>query len=108
MKLSDLKNDDDLLGEQLGADPAFRAEWERTALARAVALELVRYRAEHGLSQRALAERLGMKQPNVARLELGEINPKIETLMLLSSRLGLEFKIDIRPEAEPELVVAAV
>ena len=47
-----------------------------------------------------------MKQPNVARLELGEINPKIETLMLLSSRLGLEFTIDIRPETQPELVVA--
>lgn len=49
-----------------------------------------------------------MKQPNVARLELGEINPKIETLMVLSSRLGLEFKIHIRPETEPELVVAPV
>ena len=106
MKLSDLKNDDDLLAEQLESDSEFRAQWDRTALARAVALEVVRYRAGHGLSQRALAERLGMKQPNIARLELGEINPKIETLMLLSSRLGLEFKIDIRPEAEPELVVA--
>ena len=48
-----------------------------------------------------------MKQPNIARLELGEINPKIETLMLLSSRLGLTFNIGIRPEAEPELVVVS-
>jgi ribosome-binding protein aMBF1 (putative translation factor) len=107
MKLSDLKTNDQLLADRLESEPELRAEWERTALARAVALELVRYRAQHGLSQRELAERLGMKQPNVARLELGEINPKIETLMLLSSRLELEFKIDIRPETEPELVVAA-
>jgi DNA-binding XRE family transcriptional regulator len=107
MKLSDLKTNGQLLAERLESEPELRAEWERTALARAVALELVRYRAQHGLSQRGLAERLGMKQPNVARLELGEINPKMETLMLLSSRLELEFKIDIRPETEPELVVAA-
>lgn len=32
-------------------DPEFRAEWERTALARAVANEVVRYRIEHGLTQ---------------------------------------------------------
>jgi ribosome-binding protein aMBF1 (putative translation factor) len=108
MKPSDLKNDDELLAEHLKSDPGFREVWERTALARAVALEVVRYRAEHGLSQRALADRLGMKQPNAARLELGEINPKIETLMMLSTRLGLEFTIRIRPETEPELVVAPV
>lgn len=108
MKPSDLKNDDELLAEHLKSDPGFREEWERTALARAVALEVVRYRAEHGLSQRALADRLGMKQPNAARLELGEINPKIETLMMLSTRLGLQFTIRIRPETEPELVVAPV
>lgn len=105
MKVSDLRTNDEVLAEQLRSDPESRAEWERTALARAVAVEVVRFRAEHGLSQRALAERLGMKQPNVARLELGEINPRIETLMLLSSRLGLEFTIDIRPETQPELVV---
>jgi ribosome-binding protein aMBF1 (putative translation factor) len=108
MKPSDLKNDGELFAEHLKSDPGFREEWERTALGRAVAIELVRYRAEHGLSQRALADRLGMKQPNIARLELGEINPKIETLMVLSSRLVLEFTIRIRPETEPELVVAPV
>lgn len=107
MDLTGFRDSRDVLEEKLASDPDFRAEWERTALARAVAIEIVRYRAEHGLSQRALADSLGMKQPNIARLELGEINPKIETLMLLSSRLGLEFKIDIRPEAEPELVVSA-
>jgi hypothetical protein len=41
----------DLLTEQL-RDPAFRDRWERTApLARAVAIGVVAYRAEHGLSQ---------------------------------------------------------
>jgi transcriptional regulator with XRE-family HTH domain len=38
-----------------------------------------------------------MKQPQVARLELGEVNPSIETLMRVSAQLGIEFTIDVRP-----------
>jgi transcriptional regulator with XRE-family HTH domain len=101
MKLSELKTNDELIAEQLRADPSFRAEWERTALARAVAVAIVRYRGEHDLSQRELAERLGMKQPQVARLELGEVNPGIDTLMRISAQLGIEFTIDVRPAGTP-------
>jgi transcriptional regulator with XRE-family HTH domain len=97
MKLSEMKTNDELIAEQLRTDPAFRAEWERTALARAVAVAIVRYRGDHDLSQRDLAQRLGMKQPQVARLELGEVNPSMDTLMRIASRLGIEFTIDVRP-----------
>ncbi len=38
MKLSDLMIGHELLEEQLASDPAFRAEWERTALARGIAV----------------------------------------------------------------------
>jgi transcriptional regulator with XRE-family HTH domain len=85
------------IAEQLRTDPEFRAEWERTALARAVAIAIVRYRTQHDLSQRELADRLSMKQPQVARLELGEVNPSMDTLMRISARLGIEFTIDVRP-----------
>jgi transcriptional regulator with XRE-family HTH domain len=97
MKLSDMEAADELLAEQLQADTVFRAEWERTALARAVAVAVVRYRAERNLSQRDLARLLGTKQPQVARLELGEVNPGIDTLMRLASGLGMELTIDVRP-----------
>ena len=101
MKLSELKTNDQLIAEQLRTDPEFRAEWERTAFGRAVAVAVIRYRAEHDLSQRDLADRLGMKQPQVARLELGEVNPSIDTLMRISSQLGIEFTIDVRPAGAP-------
>lgn len=101
MKLSEMKTNDELIAEQLCTDPKFRAEWERTALARAVAVAVVRYRAQHDLSQRELAGRLGMKQPQVARLELGEINPGIDTLVRISAQLGIEFTIDVRPAGTP-------
>jgi transcriptional regulator with XRE-family HTH domain len=42
-----------------------------------------------------------MKQPQVARLELGEVNPGIDTLMRISAQLGIEFTIDVRPAGSP-------
>jgi len=104
MKLSDMITHDQLLEEEL-QDPAFRTEWERTALARAVAIQVVRFRGERRLTQKALAESLGMKQPQIARLESGEHNPSIETLARLAGVMGVEFNIDIRPHGRrPRLV----
>lgn len=96
MNLSEMKNSEQVLAEQL-KNPVFREEWERTAVARAVAARVVAYRAEHGLSQAALARELGVSQPLVARLETGEHEPTFGTLTRPARRLGLEFHIDITP-----------
>lgn len=87
---------EDLLGQQL-EDPGFREDWEKTALARSVADQVIRYRIEHDLSQRALAQKLGVSQAVVGRLELGEHEPKISTLSRLAQKLGLRFSIEIHP-----------
>jgi ribosome-binding protein aMBF1 (putative translation factor) len=97
MKASDLPTTGEVLSGAL-RDEAFRRESERTALAGAVALRLVEYRAEHGLSQRALAAKLGMKQPAIARLEAGDHTPSIDTLVRLSRGLGMRFRLEITPE----------
>ena len=39
-----------------------------------------------------------MQQPAIARLEAGDYNPSMETLMRLSQGLGIDFHIDITPE----------
>jgi ribosome-binding protein aMBF1 (putative translation factor) len=96
MKLSDLESSDKVLARQL-KDPVFRAEWERTTVARAVATRVIEYRAQHRITQTELARRLGMKQPAVARLEAGEHNPSLDTLARLSSALGIDFHIRVTP-----------
>src|SRR5438094_603170 len=85
-------------------EPAFREHWEKTALARAVALRLVSYRVDHKLSQMQLAKRLGMKQPAVARLEAGETTPAWATLGRLSDKLGIEFVVGITPLRRKSMV----
>jgi len=90
----------ELREERLQRDPVFRGEWERTALARAVALRVLGYRIDHGLTQTALAEILGMRQSAIARLELGEQNPRVETLLRLSEVLGMEFLLHVTPAGQ--------
>lgn len=103
LRLSDLKTSDDVLAEHL-EDPEFRKEWNRTALARAVGIRLLRYRAKMGMTQGELAKKIGLKQPAIARLEAAEKNPTWETLARLSEALGIEFVVDIAPRKRKTLV----
>jgi len=89
---------DEVLAELLATNSAFRAEFERAKMASAVALAVFTYRTDRGLSQRALADMLGMRQPQVARIEAGEVNPTMDTLTRLSKALGLHVTIDITPD----------
>lgn len=94
---------EEVLAEEL-RDPEFRAAWERTALARWLAIEVAHYRSVHDLSQRQLAKRLGVHQSDVARMEVGEHTPSLERLIRVASGLDIELMIDICPEKrEPSL-----
>lgn len=101
------KTFDFLLTEGQLADPSFRAEWQRLAPAREFAATLLRYRAEHKLSQRALAKKLGVSQPRVVKLESGEHNPEVDTIINTVRHLGIEFVLDVAPaNRKPRLVTA--
>jgi DNA-binding XRE family transcriptional regulator len=86
--------------DELQRDPAFRAYWERTALARAVALAVIGYRVEHRLTQTQLAQELGVRQPQVARLEAGEHTPTLEMLQRLARTLGFRFIVEVAPAGD--------
>lgn len=96
MAIDQLISHDEVLAKDL-RDPEFRAEWERTALARWLAVEVAHYRADNELSQRQLAERLGVHQSDVARMESGEHVPSLERLVRVAQGLDIELMIDIRP-----------
>jgi transcriptional regulator with XRE-family HTH domain len=98
MKLSDLRSAETVHREDMASDPDYRREYLRTSFANQVAIEVIRWRTEHGLTQTKLAEMLGMRQPNIARLEAGEHTPSLETLSRLSSGLDIKFSIGIDPE----------
>ncbi len=101
MAVSQFPTFDDVLAEEL-RNPAFRRDWERLAPARAVANSVIAYRAQQGLTQTALARVLGISQPAVARLEIAEHLPTLDTLLKLSERLGLEFSLSLTPRGRAE------
>lgn len=87
----------ELIGEALNQDEDFRLDWERHAPARIIAAKLIEYRFDHDLSQRGLAEVLGVKQPQIARWESGEHRPSDENLALIAGTLGIEFVFSFAP-----------
>jgi ribosome-binding protein aMBF1 (putative translation factor) len=96
-KASELKTAAQIAAEEL-ADPEIRREHKPVALAHAVAMRVIGYRIDHGLSQTGLARLLGMHQSAIARLEAGDHEPSLATLSRLARVLGIEFHIDITPD----------
>jgi transcriptional regulator with XRE-family HTH domain len=106
-KQPQMKTFGEFVAEDLASDHEFREEWERLAVARAVASKVIGYRADHGIAQRQLAEELGLPQPQVARLESGEYDPSDETLARLSSVLGMTFTKTFAPAHREQELRAA-
>lgn len=96
VKISELKTSKEIQSNDM-QDPEYRREYERSRLANDVAIRVIQYRVKHGLSQAELARRLGMRQPNVARLESGDHEPTIATLSLLAQVLKQDFSVDVKP-----------
>ena len=96
-KLSELHTAAEIHQRDL-ADPTYRAEYERTRFANEIALRVLAYRSDQGLSQTAFGRLVGMRQPHVARLESGEHEPSLSTLVRLAAALGEDFTVDIKPD----------
>ena len=59
---------------------------------RMVGRNVQRLRTEAGLSQAALAERMGVDRAYVSGLELGQRNPTVVTLWHISKALGVKLQ----------------
>lgn len=98
MKLSEMPTLKEVVDHQR-EDPEFREGWDRSAFAREVAIRIVRYRVDHGLTQTQLAREVGMLQPVIARLERGDQPPSLATLARITAGTGMEFHLDVRDGA---------
>jgi len=54
----------------------------------ALITELIRAREDKGISQRQLEELSGVKQPIISRMEKGNVNTQINTLLKVLAPLG--------------------
>lgn len=70
-------------------DPEWRRAYQDANATRAGARALVRARHEAGLSQAALAERVGTGQAVISRIESGATSPTLDMVSRLARGLGM-------------------
>jgi DNA-binding XRE family transcriptional regulator len=94
---------DDYWAKQM-ADPEFRAIYAEEAAKKELWLQLVEARQTAGLTQQQMAERLGVSQAQVARIEKrGYEAYTLRTLRRYVTALGAGFSLEIKvhtPEEE--------
>ena len=88
-------NDEYTEFDDLYNDSEYMTESERTMIDFEVTLigKMIEAREERGLSQRQLAELVGIKQPAIARLESMKNMPQIDTLLRILKPLGYTLAI---------------
>lgn len=87
-----MKNWKDFEAELL-SDPLVRAEAEKLESEYQLARQLIAARLSKKLTQAELAEKVGVKQAYIARLESGAANPTVESLNRVASALGKQLEL---------------
>ena len=83
------------LVEQL-SDSEFAVEWERQKPERDYIKAIIAARIDQKLTQKDLAERTGIRQSNISRIENGNCSPTVATLQQIATGMGKTLYIDFR------------
>ncbi|WP_083949477.1 helix-turn-helix domain-containing protein [Herbidospora yilanensis] len=80
---------------QLAADAQPHPEYEQAGHDLELGDQLREIRRRRGLSQKVVAERAGMSQPALSRIESGGGIPDIATLVRLGAAMGVRFRVEL-------------
>ena len=83
---------DKYLDDQL-QNPEFKKEWDENELEYQLMMMILKARNEQNLTQSELAERTGIRQSNISRIEKGQALPSISTLCKIARGLGKRLQI---------------
>ena len=81
------------LKKELLSDPLVRAEYDKLEPEYRLASALIEARLAKKMSQAELAQRAGVKQAYIARLESGDSNPTVASINKVVKILGKELVI---------------
>lgn len=74
-------------------NPELLQEWNELEIEYQLREQIIKSRSENQLSQLELAQRCGMKQSSIARMESGRYNPSIRFLQRIAKGLGKKLRI---------------
>ena len=87
----------ELLNEQL-KDPEFKKEWDDIQPEMDVIRAMIDARIAQNLTQKELADKVGMNQADISKLENGTRNPSLKLLKKIAVGLGMDLKIQFVPK----------
>lgn len=88
----------EFLKEQL-QDDALKKEWEDIQPEMDVIRAIVDARISQNLTQKELAERTGINQADISKLENGTRNPSLKLLKRLADGMGMTLKLEFIPKS---------
>ncbi len=94
-----MTNFEDFLDEQL-SDPEFKKEYDALRPEYAIIQAIIDARQASGMTQKELAEKTGITQADISRLESGSANPSLKTLQRLADGMGMKLKLEFLPIAQ--------
>ena len=78
-------------------DPEFKKEYDALESEFDIIQAMIDARKQSGLTQKELAERTGINQADISKLENGTANPSIRTLRRLADGMGMKMKLVFEP-----------
>lgn len=94
-----MKTLNDMLSEQM-KDEEFRKEYEAIQPEMDVIRAIVDARTSQNLTQKELAERTGINQADISKLENGTRNPSVNLLKRLADGMGMALRIEFVPKQQ--------
>ena len=85
---------EDYLAKQL-KNPKFKKYYDEYGKQLEIAYQILQLRKRKKMSQAELARKIGTKQSNIARMEIGQQNFTIDTLQKISKAFNRELKVKI-------------
>ncbi|MCQ2081352.1 MAG: helix-turn-helix domain-containing protein [Lachnospiraceae bacterium] len=79
-------------------DPLFAKEYEAIQPEMDVIRAIVDARTSQNITQKELAERTGVNQADISKLENGTRNPSVNLLKRLAEGMGMALKIEFVPK----------
>lgn len=77
-------------------DEEFHKEYNELTPKYEIIKEIIRERTKQNLTQKQFADKVGIKQSNISRLENGNYNPSIDFLQKIAKALGKKLHVKFR------------
>lgn len=86
-------------------DPVFKTEWDALEPEFDVIHAMIEARLSQDMTQKQLAEKTGINQADISKLENGTRNPTLKLLKRLAEGMGMDLKISFVPRNTGKSVV---